>query len=227
MRKILVLLACAAVLSGCAPKSNIVSPDSTEGTVAGQPDFDAKDDVEIDWEQAKVDAEDIFTDTKEYPYSVDFHLLLQPEQKEIMLVWVVKDDLPSNQIAKYSEALVKGFNDMVATQDFSIERSSDTSYGGLWKTYGLSYGLAPESTQDDEDTWFISGSYPAGTDFKLPSAEEIQKAVDSVEAADAAETEAPEEEASGNSEEEQAEENEASCEIKNAPQESHCGVAVL
>ena len=87
---------------------------------------------------------------------------------------------------------------MVATQDFSIERSSDTSYGGLWKTYGLSYGLAPESTQDDEDTWFISGSYPAGTDFKLPSAEEIQKAVDSVEAADAAETEAPEEEASGN-----------------------------
>ena len=201
MRKILVLLACAAVLSGCAPKSNIVSPDSTEGTVAGQPDFDAKDDVEIDWEQAKVDAEDIFTDTKEYPYSVDFHLLLQPEQKEIMLVWVVKDDLPSNQIAKYSEALVKGFNDMVATQDFSIERSSDTSYGGLWKTYGLSYGLAPESTQDDEDTWFISGSYPAGTDFKLPSAEEIQKAVDSVEAADAAETEAPEEEASGNSEE--------------------------
>ena len=90
MRKILVLLACAAVLSGCAPKSNIVSPDSTEGTVAGQPDFDAKDDVEIDWEQAKVDAEDIFTDTKEYPYSVDFHLLLQPEQKEIMLVWVIK-----------------------------------------------------------------------------------------------------------------------------------------
>lgn len=197
MRKILVLLACAAVLSGCAPKSNIVSPDSTEGTVAGQPDFDAKDDVEIDWEQAKVDAEDMFTDVKEYPYSVDFHLLLQPEQKEIMLVWVVKDDLPSSEIAKYSEALVKGFNDMVSTQDFSIERSSDTSYGGLWKTYGLSYGLAPESTQDDEDTWFISGSYPAGTDFKLPSAEEIQKAVDSVEAAEE------------NSEEEPAEENTA------------------
>lgn len=205
MRKILVLLACAAVLSGCAPKSNIVSPDSTEGTVAGQPDFDAKNDVEIDWEQAKVDAEDMFTDVNEYPYSVDFHLLLQPEQKEIMLVWVVKDDLPSSEIAKYSEALVKGFNDMVSTQDFSIERSSDTSYGGLWKTYGLSYGLAPESTQDDEDTWFISGSYPAGTDFKLPSAEEIQKAVDSVEAAEAAETEAAEE----NSEEEPAEENTA------------------
>ena len=192
MRKILVLLACAAVLSGCAPKSNIGSPDSTEGTVAGQPDFDAKDDVEIDWEQAKVEAEDMFTDVNEYPYSVDFHLLLQPEQKEIMLVWVVKDDLPSSEIAEYSEALVKGFNDMVSTQDFSIERSSDTSYGGLWKTYGLSYGLAPESTQDDEDTWFISGSYPAGTDFKLPSAEEIQKAVDSVEAAEAAETEAAE-----------------------------------
>ena len=113
MRKILVLLACAAVLSGCAPKSNIVSPDSTEGTVAGQP---VKDDVEIDWEQAKVDAEDMFTDVNEYPYSVDFHLLLQPEQKEIMLVWVVKDDLPSSEIAKYSEELIKGFNDSAYTE---------------------------------------------------------------------------------------------------------------
>ncbi len=45
MRKILVLLACAAVLSGCAPKSNIVSPDSTEGTVAGQPDFENYEEV--------------------------------------------------------------------------------------------------------------------------------------------------------------------------------------
>lgn len=184
MRKILVLLACAAVLGGCTPKSNIVQPDSTEGTIAGEPDFDVKDDVEIDWEQASVDAEDMFGDTNEYPYSVDFHFYLQPTQKEIMLVWVVKDDLPTDEIAKYSEALVKGFNDMVATQDFSIARSSEDSYGGLWKTYGLSYGLAPESTQDDEDTWFISGSYPAGTEFKLPSSEEIKKAVDSVKAAE-------------------------------------------
>lgn len=184
MRKILVLLACAAVLGGCTPKSNIVQPDSTEGTIAGEPDFDVKDDVEIDWEQASVDAEDMFGDTDEYPYSVDFHFYLQPTQKEIMLVWVVKDDLPTDEIAEYSEALVKGFNDMVAMQDFSIARSSEDSYGGLWKTYGLSYGLAPESTQDDEDTWFISGTYPAGTEFKLPSSEEIQKAVDSVKAAE-------------------------------------------
>lgn len=180
MKKILVLLACATVLAGCAPKSNIVSPDSTEGTVAGKPDFDVKEDVEIDWQQAKRDAESIFNDTKEYPYSVDFHVLLEPEQKEVMLIWVVKDDFPSDEIVNYSEALIKEFNDVVATQDFSIERSGSDSYGGLWNRYGISYGLAPESTQDDESTWFISGSFSAGTEFKLPSKEDIQKAMDSV-----------------------------------------------
>lgn len=187
MKKILVLLACAAALSGCAPKSNIVQPDSTEGTVAGEPDFDVKDDVEIDWQQASTDAEDMFEDTDEYPYSVDFHFLLEPEKKEIMLVWVVKDDFPSSELAEYADTLIKGFNDMIATQDFSIERSSYTSYGGLWKRYGLSFGIAPESTQDDESTWLISASYPAGTEFVLPSAGEIQKAMDRAESGESAE----------------------------------------
>ena len=42
------------------------------------------------------------------------------------------------------------------------------SYGGLWKTYALSFSIVPESTQDEEDTWFISGNFAAGTEFQLP-----------------------------------------------------------
>ena len=48
-----------------------------------------------------------------------------------------------------------------STQDFSIEMSGEDSYGGLWKQYALSYSIVPESDQDNEDAWFISGSYEA------------------------------------------------------------------
>ncbi|MEG2122763.1 MAG: hypothetical protein RRZ63_02870 [Clostridium sp.] len=172
MKKLLLLLACATLLSGCT-KSNIVQPDSE--TKVANPDFSMQDNIEIDWEQVSTDAEETFKNKNDYPYSEDFHFMLQPNSKEIMLVWVVSDDLPANELNHYSEALVKGFNDVVATQDFSIAQSGKDSYGGLWKNYGLSYGIAPVSTQDDESTWYINGSYGAGVDFVLPDAEAALK----------------------------------------------------
>lgn len=186
MKKLLVLLACAALLSGCT-KSNIVQPDSE--TRVTDPDFSIKDDIEIDWEQVSRDAEDTFKNKNEYPYSEDFHFMLQPNTKEIMLVWVVADDLPAEELDKYAESLIKGFNDVVAVQDFSIEQSGEDSYGGLWKRYAFSFGIAPVSTQDDEETWFINGSYGAGVDFKLPNTMEALKNAETADAAGAAEEE--------------------------------------
>ena len=65
-----------------------------------------------------------------------------------MLIWVVADDLPDDQIGTYAEDLIKGFNDIVHTQDFSIEMSGEDSYGGLWKQDALSYSIVPECDQD-------------------------------------------------------------------------------
>lgn len=172
MKKFLVLAACMVLLSGCT-QSNIVQPDSE--TKIADPNFDIQDDIEIDWTQVSADAEGVFEDTGAYPYSKDFHFLLEPQKKEIMLVWVVSDDFPTSEIRNYADALIKGFNDVVATQDFSIEKSSDTSYGGLWKNYGISFGIAPASTQDDEETWFMSGNFGAGVEFVLPDTEELEK----------------------------------------------------
>lgn len=170
MRKFLMLLTCAFLLSGCADMdSKIVNP--TAETKVTDPDFSIKDDVQIDWEQVSTEAEEVFSNQEDYPYSEDFHFMLQPEAKNIMLVWVVSDDLPDSELQRYAENLIKGFNDVVAVQDFSIEPSSDDSYGGLWKTYGLSFGIAPVSTQDDEETWYVSGNYSAGMDFVLPDIE--------------------------------------------------------
>lgn len=182
MKKFIMLMMCAALLSGCT-KSNIVQPDSE--TKIADPDFEVRDDIEINWAQVSEESEALFKDKSEYPYSEDFHFMLQPTTNEIMLVWVVADDMPAEELDPYLESLVKGFNDIVATQDFSIESSSDDSYGGLWKTYGLSYGIAPLSTQDDEETWFANGGYGAGVDFVLPNSMEALK---NAETADGAET---------------------------------------
>ena len=117
MKRFLVLAACMVLLSGCT-QSNIVNPESE--TKIADPNFDIQDDIEIDWTQVSADAESVFEDTGAYPYSKDFHFLLEPQKKEVMLVWVVSDDFPASEIRTYSDNLIKGFNDVVATQDFSM-----------------------------------------------------------------------------------------------------------
>ena len=183
MRRFFALLACMLLLSGCT-KSNIVN--ATEETRVGNPEFEVQENVEIDWSQVSLEAEEIFNDEKAYPYSRDFHFYLEPNKKQIMLMWVVADDFPDKEIRNYADDLIKGFNDVVAVQDFSIERSGVDSYGGLWKSYGLSFSIVPESTQDEEETWFISGNFAAGTEFQLP---DINAMTGEEESVDSGETE--------------------------------------
>ena len=165
MRKLLILLMCMVFLSGCT-ESHIVN--SHEETRVGNPDFETQENVEIDWSLVSMEAEEIFNDEQSYPYSRDFHFYLEPNKKEIMLMWAVADDFPDKEIRNYAEDMIKGFNDTVAVQDFSIEKSGMDSYGGLWNKYGLSFSIVPESTQDEEETWFISANFSAGTEFQLP-----------------------------------------------------------
>ncbi len=178
MRKLFLLIACMMFLSGCT-QSNIVQPDSE--TKIADPDFEKRDGIEIDWTQVSTDAEENFEDQNLFPYARDFHFYLEPNKKEIMLMWVVADDLPADEILMYAEDLIKGFNDTVATQDFSIERSTKDSYGGLWKNYSLSFSIVPESSQDDEESWFMSASFGAGVEFVLPDAKELQNRVNAAE----------------------------------------------
>ena len=178
MRKLFLLIAGMMFLSGCT-QSNIVQPDSE--TKIADPDFEKRDGIEIDWTQVSTDAEENFEDQNLFPYARDFQFYLEPNKKEIMLMWVVADDLPADEILMYAEDLIKGFNDTVATQDFSIERSTKDSYGGLWKNYSLSFSIVPESSQDDEESWFMSASFGAGVEFVLPDAKELQNRVNAAE----------------------------------------------
>ncbi|MCR5370799.1 MAG: hypothetical protein K6E83_08840 [Clostridium sp.] len=171
MKKLLLLGLCAgALLFGGCTKSTIVNPH--EYTLAANPDFEEKKDVEIEWQQVSDDAKELFLNTEDYPYAKDLVILLEPTEKKLQLLWVVADDFPEEELDRYAEDLVKEFNNIVASQDFSIERAGTDSYGGLWKEYGLSVGIIPESTKEDPDTWFMDVTYEAGTDFKLPNTSE-------------------------------------------------------
>lgn len=190
MKKIIILLACMLCLAGCT-ESNIVN--AKEETIpVSAPDMELRDDIEIDWPQVSDDTEWLFNNTERFPYSRDYRFYLEPKKKEIMLMWVVDDELPDDEIRYYADTLIKEFNNMVAIQDFSIETAGADSYGGLWDEYALSFGIAPESTQDDESTWFISGSFDAGVDFVLPDLDKLT--------GDAEEEEAVEEESEASEE---------------------------
>ena len=163
------MVACMALLSGCT-ESTIVKP--TSETVVGDPNFETQENVEIDWTQVSTDAEDMFKDTSTYEYGRDFHFYMEPNKKQIMLIWVVADDLPDDQIGTYAEDLIKGFNDIVHTQDFSIEMSGERFLRRTVETVCTVLQHVPESDQDNEDAWLSVGSYEAGADFKLPDTKE-------------------------------------------------------
>ena len=212
-----VVLTSLAMLGGCT-KSNIVNADHQTVAVTGNPEDGAPENVEIDWEQVADDAHSIFDDKTEYPNSVKFSIYLNQETKEIMLLWAVDDKFSAEDLGRYAEDALKMFNDIVATQDGKIAMSDENSYGGLWKDYGVSLGIMPDSTKDDRDTWYLDCEYPAGEDFKLPdtkAALEVLKKHAAEEAAAAKTSAAVEEtESSSEAEEEEADETESETETK-------------
>lgn len=98
------MVACMALLSGCT-ESTIVKP--TSETVVGDPNFETQENVEIDWTQVSTDAEDMFKDTSTYEYGRDFHFYMEPNKKQIMLIWVVADDLPPQFFYAMRSAQIK------------------------------------------------------------------------------------------------------------------------
>lgn len=162
MKKLIALMACAVVLLCGCTKSTIVAPD--EGAA---PDFSTKENIEIDWDQAGVDAQDLFLDDNEYPYTLGIGFNLDPKTNEMLLSWVVSDNTPKEEIIAYAEELLRQFNNIVAVQDFSIAQSSETSYGGLWDRYGVRVSIAPDSTKEDPETWFVDNHFDAGQEIHI------------------------------------------------------------
>lgn len=167
MKKLLLLLSCTVLLCGCT-KSNIVSPDAavpeTEMVVGGNPDLAVKDGIIIDWTEVGKEMDDTFTDQSEYPMSESVNYAFDESTKSFELTLMVKEGTTKEDAVEYATAVIKGLNDEIATQDFSYETSSETSYGGFFAKNDLKLMVIPGTPYTDKDSYLIDQVILAGED---------------------------------------------------------------
>lgn len=176
----------ALSLTGCSWQRKIVVPKT-----ANEPDFSQKTDVTIDWDQVRDECEEILNDKDAYPHSSYIDFAVHDDQKVIELIWVMTNDANQLESLDYGKTLIKTFNDVVANQDFSIRKSSENDYGGLWDKYGIDLQLYREKSIMTPDNYFVNQIMdPGSNDPVLPLTKQ------DIESMNAAESSAEAEQAS-------------------------------
>lgn len=153
MKRLFILLGSMLLLCGCT-ESNIVKEN-----LVMEPDTEIRAGIELNWAQVAEDMDEIYTNQTDYPMSISVNYNSDEEKKQVDLVLIVKGDTPLKDAAAYAKEVAKGFNDVIATQDYSYEKSSETSYGGYFKEYSLKVEVYPDEVYNDP---MLSVTIPAG-----------------------------------------------------------------
>lgn len=169
MKKIITaLLTCTLLLSGCT-QSNIVAKDGS-----GVPDTEVRSGIEIEWGQVWNDLDSQFADPEVYPFCESVNCNIVEEEHRIELVLLVQPGTTVEEAAPYATEVIKGFNDSIATQDFSYAVSGDEYYGGFMDLYDVNVLVAPYDTKEDSATWILEDTITAGSDYREVGASELQ-----------------------------------------------------
>lgn len=152
-RWMLLMASVCLLLCGCT-KSNIIygkKYDDQYQPVDG-----------IVWEQVWADFSDIYADQDMYPFAASVNGGVYPEENMVKFYLLVNTEISDREAAEYATRALKGFNDLIAEQNDSYDRSGDESYGGYLSQYGIYVMVGPDSTKEDPDTWIIEDIIPAG-----------------------------------------------------------------
>lgn len=163
-----VLMICAVsamLLTGCT-KSNILANGGP-----AEPVFETQQGIVLDWTQIGNDMDDEFVDNEEYPMALSVNYNVDREKKTIDLTLLVKAGTTPEEAVTFADAAVRYLNDEAAIQDFSYERSSETSYGGFFKDYDLNLIVMPDYTMKEEQYWLVDMDIPKGSDEKIVAKE--------------------------------------------------------
>ncbi|MFT4006161.1 MAG: hypothetical protein QM683_11190 [Lacrimispora sp.] len=80
---------------------------------------------------------------------------------------LVKAGTTPEEAVEFANAAMRAINDEAAMQDFSFEKSSDTSYGGFFKEYDVHLIVMPDYTMKEKQYWLVDMDIPKGSDEKI------------------------------------------------------------
>ena len=97
----------------------------------------------------------------------DFEVI--EDKKTIRLIWPLKNTATQLDAMNNGAGYIKMFNDVVATQDFSIAKSSEHYYGGLWDKYTLQLEIFKEEDLLFPQKYYVNQEMdPGSNDPVLP-----------------------------------------------------------
>ena len=84
-----------------------------------------------------------------------------------MLIWSLSNDISDDEALAYGNEYIRGINDYAATQDFSIKKSSEDSYGGFFDKYDLEIQLFRADDIMEPSKYIVNQIIKAGTNANL------------------------------------------------------------
>lgn len=151
----------AFLLTGCTESHILASGEPAE------PVFETQDGIVLDWSQIGNDLDEEFTDNEDYPMALSVNYNLDPKTKHMDVTLIVKEGTTPQEAVDFANAAMRAINDEAAMQDFSYEKSSDTSYGGFFKEYDVHLIVMPDYTMQKKEYWLVDMDIPKGSDEKI------------------------------------------------------------
>ena len=165
----LILLASAALLSGCT-QSNIVSP--ADGKIQGdvQPDTEIDKDIKIDWEEVRSDLEEQYLEPYGAfaDYVMDLNVVYDDETGLLTVLLPVTRKTTSDVAVVYAQDVLGSIGESVATQNFYYtapeenENGFTTSYGSFFDDHDVKVQVFPYDKEGDESSYLVNDTIKAG-----------------------------------------------------------------
>ncbi len=153
------LLSVAAFATGCVPEEEAT-------TVQINPDFNKKDNIQLDFNQLHNDTLEGLQDIEDgepFVFISDVDVSGNNDSKTITVRAKAVDGATEDDCVNFAAALLTQINDAAVNQDTSIEASSTTSFGSLFNKYTID--LAVENETDGGFIYTLN--VPAGEDIGL------------------------------------------------------------
>lgn len=153
-----------AISAGACANSDIAVNRSV---ASDKPVFETQKNIALDWTQIRDDAEEQFNDKTMYPMSDYIDMAFKESENKVLLIWSLSNDISDDEALAYGNEYIRAINDYAATQDFSIKKSSETSYGGLFDRYDLEVQLFRADDIMEDSKYIVNQVIKAGTNTNL------------------------------------------------------------